>query len=120
MSDFTFDPKALFATYRDAFAPALKSQQEGVKTLDRLGRYQYAVAGDFLEWSMAQAKAAVAAQTPSDFVSKQVELSTALGEKLRTRAREFVTLVTDAQTGITAAVNDATAKVVEATKKKAA
>jgi phasin family protein len=120
MSDTTFDPKAILETYRNAFAPALKAQQEGVKALDRVGRYQYAVAGDYLEWSLAQAKAAIAAQTPADFISKQVELATGLSEKLRARAQEFVTLASETQTSITAVVNEATAKVVDAAKKKAA
>jgi phasin family protein len=117
MTDTTFDPKTIFETYRSAFAPALKVQQESVKALDRVGRYQYAVAGDYLEWSLAQAKAALAAQTPADFVSKQVELTTALSEKLRARAQEFVTLATDVQAGFTDVVTDSTAKVVAETKK---
>jgi phasin family protein len=119
MSDLTFDPKAIFETYRNAFAPALKAQQDGIKAIDRVGRYQYAVAGDYLEWSLAQAKAAIGAQTPAEFVSKQVELTTALSEKLRTRAQEFVTLATEAQTSFTDAVSEATAKVTELSKKKA-
>src|SRR5580693_4625479 len=105
MTDTTFDPKTIFETYKNAFAPALKVQQEGLKALDRVGRYQYALAGDYLEWSLAQAKAAVSVQSPAEFVSKQVELATAFGEKLRARVQEFVTLTTEA-----------TAKVVEATK----
>src|ERR1022692_5229671 len=120
MSDSTFDPKAIFETYRYAFAPTLKAQQEGVKAIDRLGRYQYAVAGDYLEWSLAQAKAALAAQTPAEFVSKQVELTTALSEKLRARAQEFVSLATDVQSTFTSMAtsmaNEATAKVAEVTK----
>jgi phasin family protein len=123
MSDSTFDPKAIFETYRNAFTPVLKVQEEGVKTIDRLGRYQYAVAGDYLEWSLAQAKAALAAQTPAEFVSKQVELTTALSEKLRARAQEFVSLATDVQSTFTSMAtsmaNEATAKVAEVTKKKA-
>jgi hypothetical protein len=118
MSESTFDPKAIFETYRNAFAPALKVQQEGVTVIDRVGRYQYAVAGDYLEWSLAQAKAALGAQSPAEFVSKQVELTTALSEKLRARAQEFVTLATEAQKGFTGAVNEATAKAAEVAKKK--
>jgi phasin family protein len=118
MTETTFDPKTIFETYRNVFAPALKVQQEGVKALDRVGRYQYAVAGDYLEWSLAQAKAALAAQTPVDFVSKQVELTTALSEKLRARAQEFVTLATDAQTSFTDAVSETVTKVAAETKKK--
>src|SRR6266446_4628059 len=119
MSDTTFDPKTILETYKAAFAPVLKAQQEGVKVIDRVGRYQYAVAGDYLEWSLAQAKLALAAQTPADFVSKQVELTTALSEKLRARAQEFVTLATETQNSFTNVVNEATAKVAEVSKKKA-
>ena len=119
MSDSTFDPKAIIDTYKNAFAPVLKAQQEGITAIDRVGRYQYAVAGDYLEWSLAQAKAALGAQTPAEFVSKQVELTTALSEKLRARAQEFVTLATETQNSFTNAVNEATAKVAEVTKKKA-
>jgi phasin family protein len=119
MSETTFDPKTIFETYRNAIAPALKVQQEGVKALDRVGRYQYAVAGDYLEWSLAQAKAAVAAQNPAEFVSKQVELTTALSERLRARAQEFVKLATDAQTGFTEVVNESVNKVAAEAKKKA-
>ena len=114
----TFDPKTIFETYRNALAPAIKIQQEGVKALDRVGRYQYAVAGDYLEWSLAQAKSAVGAQTPAEFMSKQVELATALSEKLRARAQELVNLATDSQTGMSEAVNESVNRVVAETKRK--
>jgi hypothetical protein len=119
MIDSTFDPKAILEAYRNTFAPTLKAQQESLKAIDRAGRYQYAVAGDYLEWSLAQAKATVGVQTPAEFVSKQVELATALSEKLRARAQEFMTLATDAQTSFTQAVSEAAAKVAAVTKKAA-
>lgn len=119
MSDTTFDPKSIFEAYRNAFAPTLKAQQEGLKAIDRAGRYQYAVAGDYLEWTLAQAKVAFAAQTPAELVSKQVELATALSEKLRGRVQELVSLATDAQTSFNQVLSEATAKVVEVTKKAA-
>jgi len=119
MSETAFDPKTIFENYRTAFAPALKVQQEGVNALDRVGRYHYAVAGDYLEWSLAQAKAAVAAQSPAEFVSKQIELNTALSEKLRARAQEFVKLAADAQNGFNEVVNETVVKVAAEPKKKA-
>ena len=112
MSDPTFDPTTVLEAYRYAFAPTLK-------VIDRAGRYQYAVAGDCLEWSLAQGKAAFAAPTPAEFVSKQMELATALSEKLRARVQEFVSLATDAQTSFTQVVSEATAKVAQVTKKAA-
>ena len=119
MSDPTFDPKTILEAYRNAFAPTLKAQQEGLKAIDRAGRYQYAVAGDYLEWSLAQGKAALAAQTPAEFVSKQIELATALNEKLRGRVQEFVSLATEAQSGFSQVVSDATSKVAEGARKAA-
>jgi len=119
MINSTFDPKTIFEAYRSALAPTLKTQQESLKAIDRVGRYQYAVAGDYMEWSLAQAKAAVNVQTPAEFVSKQVELATAFSEKLRVRAQEFVTLATDAQTSFTQVVSEAAAKVAAVTKKAA-
>ncbi len=116
MSDSPFDPKSLFEAYRSAFAPALKAQQEGINAIDRLGRYQYSVAGDYLEWSLAHAKAVVGVQTPAELMSKQVELATALSEKLRTRAQEFATLATDAQASFTQVVTETTAKVAAMSK----
>jgi len=115
-----FDPKTMFETYRTALAPGLKAQQESLKTIDRVGRYQYAVAGDYLEWTLAQAKASFAAQTPADLMSKQIELATALSEKLRSRVQEFVNLATDAQTSFNQVLTEATTKVAEVTTKKAA
>ena len=120
MTDTTFDPAKILEAYRQAFAPALKSQQEGLKAIDRLGRYQYALAGDYLEWSLAHAKAALSAQAPAEFVAKQVELTTALSDKLRARAQEFVSLASETQTSFTEVVTEATAKVAEVARRKAA
>ena len=113
-----FDPKNVLDAYRNAFAPVLKAQQEGVKALDRAGRYQYALAGDYLEWSLAQAKAAVGAQTPAEFISRQVELTTALSERLRARAQEFVKLAADSQSGVSEAVNESVNRAAAETKRK--
>lgn len=117
MSDTLFDPKAILETYRNAFAPALKAQEQGIKALDRVGQYQYAVAGDYLEWSLAQAKLALTVQMPSEFVSQQVELTTALSEKLRARAQEFATLAKDTAATMIATAKETTTKVAEEAKK---
>jgi phasin family protein len=115
-----FDPKSILENYRSTFAPVIKAQQEGIKSFDRLGRYQYAVAGDYLEWSLAQAKALLDAQSTTELVSKQLELTNALSDKLRTRAHEFMTLATEAQDGLADVVTDLTNKTVAEAKKRAA
>ncbi len=120
MNDTHFDAKAFSESYRSAFAPALKAQQEGVKTFDRFGRYQHAVAGDYLDWSVAQAKAVLDAKTPAELFSKQMQLTTALSETMRVRAQEFLKLATEAQNGLTDVVTEMTAKAAAETKKAAA
>jgi phasin family protein len=119
MSDSTFDPKTILENYRAAFAPALKAQQEGVKALERLGRYQYAVAGDYLEWILTQAKATLAVTSPTEFFAKQTELGSALSEKLRTRGQELADIASEAQTTVTQLVTEAAAQASAILKKAA-
>lgn len=119
MSNSTFDPKTIIEASRKTYALITKAQQDGVELIDRVGRYQYAVAGDYLDWSLAQAKVVIGAQTPADFMSKRTEVANALAEKLRARAQEFVTLATEARSSFSQLVSEATAKVAEATQKAA-
>jgi phasin family protein len=119
MTNSIFDPKTIFENYRTAFAPVLKAQQEGVKALERLGRYQYAVAGDYLEWILTQAKATVGTTSPTEFFAKQTELGSALSEKLRNRGQELATIASEAQTTLTQLVSEAAAQASAILKKAA-
>ena len=119
MSDLTFDPKTILETYRAAFAPVMKAQQEGVKVIDRVGRYQYAVAGDYLEWSLAQAQAVVGAKSPAEIVAKQTELGSKISEQLRGRVQELNTIASEAQSTLSQLFTEASAKAAELTKKAA-
>lgn len=119
MTDRIFDTNALLETYRNAFAPAIQAQQEGIKAIERLARYQYAVAGDYLEWSLIQAQAVVSAKSPAELVAKQTELSSKIGEQLRGRVQELTTIASESQNTLTTLFNVASAKVVELTKKAA-
>jgi Phasin protein len=119
MTNLNFDPTALFDSYRTAYAPVLRAQQEGLKSIDRFARYQYAVAGDYLEWSLSTAKALLNAKTPAELAAKQAELGTKISDQLRGRVQEFSSLASDAQTTITALFDEATAKFAEVTKKAA-
>ena len=101
MTSRTFDPNTLIAAAREAFAPMLKAQQEGFKTLERLARLQYAVAGDVLESGLARVNATFVATTASELLSKQTELTTQLADKMRARAEEFTTVTSEIQSKFT-------------------
>ncbi len=97
MTPRTFDPVALLASFKDAFAPLARAQQEGIKQVETLARHQFAVAGDCLDWSIAHARAAAGASSPAEFFGKQVELNGQFGEQLRMRGEELSKLTSDAQ-----------------------
>jgi hypothetical protein len=119
MTERTFDPNTMLESFRSALAPMLRAQAESLKAFDRFAHHQYALAGDCLEYSLAQAKAAVAAKSPNELFAKQSELGTKLTEQLRLRAQEFGAIASETQSLLNQFFTDATAKVVEVTKKAA-
>ena len=119
MIERAFDPNMLIEPFRNALAPLLRAQTESLKALDRFAHHQYAVAGDYLEYGLAQAKAAAAAKTPTELFSAHTELSSKLTEQLRARAQEFSAIASETQTVLNQFFSEATAKVVEVTKKAA-
>ena len=119
MTQPAFDFTAMFDTYREAFAPLFRAQSEGLKTVERLARYQFAVAGDYLEWTLAQAKASVGPKSVGDLVGQQVAVNTAFSDKLRARADEFSQIATETQGTVTKWMDETTAKVKETVKKAA-
>jgi phasin family protein len=119
MTTQTFDPAAILETYRSAFAPAVAAQQEAFKSVERLVRYQYALAGDYLEWTLSQAQAFAAAKSPAEIVAKQAELGTKISEQLRGRVQELTTITSDAQSTLNQLFTEASAKVAELGKKAA-
>lgn len=97
MAERAYDPNAWMDAYRESFAPMYKAQQDGLKTLERLARFQHAVIGDYIDAGISHAQAALVAKNPLDLMVKQVELGSQLGEKLRGRAQELSSLASEAQ-----------------------
>jgi phasin family protein len=119
MNAYNFDANALTDSFRTSLAPVLRAQQEGLKAFDRLAHFQYAVAGDYLEWSLSQATTLLAAKSPTELFAKQTELSSKFSDQLRGRVQEFQSLATETQATITQLFDQATAKFVDAAKKAA-
>ncbi|HZC85511.1 MAG TPA: phasin family protein [Steroidobacteraceae bacterium] len=116
MIDRSFDTNQMLTAAREAFAPMLKAQQEGFKTLERLARLQYAVAGDVLETGFARLNAAFAASSPTELFSKHTELNTQFVDKLRARAEEFATVTSEMQAKFSQFGSEIAAKAVPARK----
>jgi phasin family protein len=119
MATGKFDFDSIISSFRDTYAPFVRAQQEGLKTVERLVRYQLAVTGDYLDWSVAQAKVGINAKTTSDVVSQQSELNSRFGDKLRARAQEFSQIATETQGAMTQWFDQTSAEVVDKVKKAA-
>jgi len=119
MTQPTFDFAALFDNYRQTFAPAFAAQQHGLKTLERFARYQFAVAGDYLDWSLSLAKAGAEPKSVADLVTQQTALNSSFSDKLRARAEEFKQIASETQGAVSQWIDDAGAKVAESVKKAA-
>jgi len=115
--DLNFEPSAVFEPGRTALAPAVRAQQEAFKALERFGRYHYSVAGDYLEWGVAQARAIFAPGTPAEHVVSQTTLATQFGEKLQGRVREFVSIASETRATFNELLGDATARFAETIKR---
>jgi phasin family protein len=119
MVDRTAPETAFFDAYRTAFAPFIAAQQEGLKALSRIAHYQYAVAGDVLELSLAHAKTSLAARSAPEFAAQQNEFSTRIGEQLQKRSQELLKIATESQAAMTQLFADSAVKATEATRKAA-
>jgi hypothetical protein len=93
-------------SYKDTYASFSKAQHEGFRALEAFARFNYAVAGDVLEASFAQAKATLGAraafgtQAFANLLEKQAELGTQLSERIRARAQEFSTIAAEVQDSV--------------------
>ena len=119
MTNQIFDVNTILNSYRQALAPVAKAQQEAVKILETFARYQLALAGDCIDWSVSQAKAMADLKSPSDFVAQQSELSTKAGEQIRKRSQELTQIATETQGTVKQWFGEAGAKLAEATRKAA-
>jgi hypothetical protein len=111
-----FDPRAAFDAYRGALAPTLRAQREALKALECFGRYQYSVAGDYLEWGAAQAKANLKLGTPAELTASQTALATQFGAKIQGRVREFVNLAGETRASFNQLLGEMTAGWAETIK----
>ena len=119
MSNPSFDMNSLFNSYKESIAPVVKAQQESLKILETFARYQLALAGDCIDWTVSQAKAITDVKSPSEFVAQQNELSTRAGEQIRKRSQELSQIATDTQGTVKQWLGDAGAKLAEVSRKAA-
>lgn len=90
-------------------APATRFGEVTAKTLEQIARYQYDVAGDYLNFGIEQLQTISKTKDVSELVSKQSELTSNLVEKLTKRSQDFSKIAAEAQAGFTQWVDDTAA-----------
>lgn len=89
--------------------PATRFGEVAVKTLEQIARYQYEVAGDYLNFGIEQLQTASKTKDVSELVSKQGELASNLVEKLTKRSQDLSKIAAEAQAGFTQWVDETAA-----------
>ena len=77
------------------------------RSYERALRYSHAVAGDWLEFNIAQAKAGSEVKDPSEFYARKQELARSFQESQKQRYQEWEQIVSEAQSGYSEVVQAA-------------
>jgi len=102
-----------FSAYNDfarrAFAPATRLNETVVGNFESLARFQYELAGDFMQLAIEQLQATVKAKDLGTLVARQSEIATKFVEKQTQRQQAFAKMATDAQTRVARLVEEVAA-----------
>jgi phasin family protein len=102
-----------FSAYTDfakrAFAPATRLNETVVGNFESLARFQYELAGDFMQLAIEQMQATVKAKDLGTLVARQSEIATKFVEKQTQRQQAFARMATDAQARMAKLVEETTA-----------
>jgi phasin family protein len=100
-----------FSAYTDfakrAFAPATRLNETVVGNFESLARFQYELAGDFMQLAIEQMQATVKAKDLGTLVARQSEIASKFVEKQTQRQQAFAKMATDAQARMSRLVEEA-------------
>ena len=100
-----------FSAYTDfakrAFAPANRLNETVIGNFEALARFQYELAGDYLQLALEQMQATAKARDRGALVARQTEIASKFVEKQTQRQQAFARMATDAQARVAKAVEEA-------------
>jgi len=94
---------------RRAFAPAARLNELAAQNIERLARFQYEIAGDWMQFGLEQLQATVGARDIGTLLSRQAEIGNKFAEKAARRQQDLAKISTDTQAGFARWVEDASA-----------
>ena len=91
-----------------ALAPATRLNETVAGNLESFARFQYELAGDFMQLAIEQMQATVKARDLGTLVARQSEIASKFVEKQTQRQQAFARMATDAQARVAKLVEEAT------------
>ncbi len=109
---------------KDAAESLQAKTAAAVDGYEKFARYNMAVLTDFVNFGIEQARTATTTQDAAERVSKQIDNASAFAKVIEGRSKEFIDLMSDAASTVSADIEEATkttkSKVVKAVSKKSA
>ena len=96
------------------FAPMAKLNELAAQNIERLARFQYEIAGDWMQFGLEQMQATVGAKDVGTLLSRQAEIANKFAEKAARRQQDLAKISTDTQAGFARWVEEASAGVTKA------
>jgi phasin family protein len=102
-----------FSTYTDfakrAMAPATRLNETVAGHVERLARFQYEVAGDWLQFAIEQMQATAKAKDFGALMTRQSEIASRFVDKATQRQQALAKLTTETQASLARWADEATA-----------
>ena len=111
MTNTTAEINAFIENSRKLAEPVARLQALSARTFERFARYQYEVAGDFLNLGVAAMHAATQAKDLPELLKKQSEFANAYVEKTTQRSQDFMKLAGEAQADVTSWMDQTTTEI---------
>ena len=119
MTTQTPDFTPYFDFQKRALAPFIEFNELAVRTFERAARQGYQAAGEALEYSIAQARAALTAKDPQQLATKQAQLATEFVGRQSERTHEWLKIAADTQAEMGKWAQAANEELTAATRKSA-
>ena len=103
---------------KDAVDKLQARSAANVEGWEKFARFNLAVMGDYVDYTVEQAKLATTATEPEEFLGKRIDNVTAFAKVLEARTKEYIDLWTATATAASAELQEAS-NVVKAVKKSA-
>ena len=107
MTNTTAELNTFIENTRKMTAPLTRATEVSARSWEKLARYQYEIAGDWLNLSIAQLHAATQSKDMPELMKKQAELTNHYFEKQTQRSQDFLKLASETQADVTQLIDTA-------------